>query len=977
MHQNGISMFKTDVMLVAMVVAVSLSQAAAAEAADWIWSQPQRQFATAADFHKSFSVKQAVTSAVLRGVAESAGIDVSLDESVVADVEAYDPLVQVDVTDRLRIGDHKFVVRGRSVPGPAAFFLQLELTFADGSQQTIATDATWQAISGKPGVTSPAVSFGAVGSRLLIPRKWQIGITALDNYEQWRQAQGVKSGSDPASFLLSPGFEIQLVRSAQEGEDSWISLAFDPQGRAVIAKEKMGLLRMSLSADGTQVTQVETINNTLLECRGLLFAQGDLFVNANNSKGLYRLPGDGPDKFGEPQLLYASAGGVGHGRNDLAFGPDRQIYMIHGDSVDLPADGVDYTSPFRDARKGRKTSEGHLLRIDPKGGKVHVLAAGLRNPFGIDFNTDGEIFTYDADAEHDMGAPWYRPTRVDHLVTGGDFGWRGVTGAWPPYYPDHADNALPSLDIGKGSPTAVKFGTRSHFPDRFRQALFILDWAYGRILAVHLTPRGSSYLMTAETFLKGRPLNVTDLDFGPEGSMYFVTGGRGTQSALYRVRYVGQQPAVDATTQQELDRVEFARQSRATRRRLESWLLQENLDEPTLTQVWNRLGDDDPWIRHAARNVLERQPLTRWQERALTESNRTVALLALLALARADNPDLRGRILQQLNELDWEAGPQSARLAATHIYQLCLPPDAKLPEPLSRSVATKLLQAFPDRAPAVNQPLSGLVARFESSQGLSRTIDLLRATTQPVEALHYLFTLRNAKAGWTIEQRGVYFEALANAQNSLGGAGMPDFLKKIREEAVATLTESERTALGKLVEGFSAEAIAEAAPARAFVRKWTMDELAGSLAEVGGQRDLPRGQAMFTAAGCIKCHRVRGHGRLIGPDLTSAPSRFSRRDILESIIVPSKVVPETYRSVHIVTTDGKSYVGRVVLGGDYRSETLNLATDPLHPDKTVAIRKSDIETEQTSATSMMPEGTLNTLTKEEILDLLAFIERQG
>lgn len=970
-------MTKTSVLLATWLVALCIAQSAHAENAQWIWSSSTRLPDVSAVFQKSFSIKQTVTSAVLRGVAESAGVDVSLNDSRLAEIEAYDPLLQLDLTDRLRIGDHKFVVRAQSVLGPAAFFLQLDLTLSDGSRQSIVTDATWQVTSGESKEDATAVSFGAVSNRLLVHPDWQVGISATDNYEQWRQAQGAKTGSDPASFLISPGFEIQLVRSAQEGEDSWVSLAFDSKGRAIIAKEKVGLLRMSLSADGTQVNQVETINNTLLECRGLLFVGDDFFVDANNSKGLYRLPGDGADKFGEPVLIYESAGGVGHGRNDLALGPDQQIYVIHGDSVTLPTDCVDHTSPFREARNGKKTSEGHLLRIDPKSGRVHVLAAGLRNPYGIDFNRQGDIFTYDADAEHDMGSPWYRPTRVSHLVTGGDFGWRGVTGSWPPYYPDHPDNALPNLDIGKGSPTAVKFGTRSHFPVKFRDALFILDWAYGRIIAVHLSPRGSSYLMTGETFLKGRPLNVTDLDFGPDGSMYFVTGGRGTQSALYRVRFVAATPAEAEPAEQDDARTEFAKTSRETRRRLESMLLQEKLDERSFAEVWSRLGDDDPWIRHAARNVLERQPLERWQSRALNEKHRRIALESLLALARANKPELPLIILNRINDLDWEAGDESTRLTATYIYELCLPANGALSAPFGTLLAMKPRKAFPDRSASVNQRLSGLIAQLDPARAVTKTIDLLRVSTQQAESMQYLFALRNLKTGWTLEQRSVYFESLANAQSYQAGAGMPDFLKKIRQEAVATLTDAEKAALGKLVDGAPDESVSGDIPARPFVRKWTVEELADSLAEVAGQRDLERGKALFATASCIMCHRLRGHGRLIGPDLTSAPSRFSRRDILESIIAPSKVIPDAYRSLQVITNDGKSYVGRAALGGDYRSEILQLATDPANPYKTIEIRKSKIEFAQPSPTSWMPEGTLNTLTKEEILDLLAFIERAG
>ena len=147
-------------------------------------------------------------------------------------------------------------------------------------------------------------------------------------------------------------------------------------------------------------------------------------------KDFYRLRDtDSDDQFDDVKLLYQSSGNVGHGRNDLVLGPDNMIYLIHGDAVDLPNDFTDFTSPFREHRRGETTREGHVIRTNADGTKWELLAGGLRNPYGIDFNTDGEMFTYDADAEFDMGSPWYRPTRVNHLVVGGDHGWRGVTGS--------------------------------------------------------------------------------------------------------------------------------------------------------------------------------------------------------------------------------------------------------------------------------------------------------------------------------------------------------------------------------------------------------------------------------------------------------------------------------------------------------------------------------------------------------------------
>jgi sugar lactone lactonase YvrE len=95
------------------------------------------------------------------------------------------------------------------------------------------------------------------------------------------------------------------------------------------------------------------------------------------------------------------------------------------------------------------------------------------------------------------------------------------------------------VDIGLSSPTGICFGYGAKFPKKYEDALFILDWSYGRIIAVHLNAKGASYTGTQETFVSGRPLNVTDACVGPDGALWFTTGGRGTQSGLYRVTWEG------------------------------------------------------------------------------------------------------------------------------------------------------------------------------------------------------------------------------------------------------------------------------------------------------------------------------------------------------------------------------------------------------------------------------------------------------
>ena len=182
-------------------------------------------------------------------------------------------------------------------------------------------------------------------------------------------------------------------------------------------------------------------------------------------------------------------GDVGHGRNQLTLGPDGKIYAIFGDAVFEPSEAQSAVPAIKDPIAAEQARSGFVARTDTDGQNWEVLVRGLRNPFGLDFNSNGDLFTYDADAEYDMGSPWYRPTRVNHLLTGGDYGWRRVTGQWPPYFPDRPDTPQPTLDIGKGSPTAVEFGQGDRFPEPYRDALFVLDWAYGRILAVHWEPR--------------------------------------------------------------------------------------------------------------------------------------------------------------------------------------------------------------------------------------------------------------------------------------------------------------------------------------------------------------------------------------------------------------------------------------------------------------------------------------------------------
>jgi putative heme-binding domain-containing protein len=157
------------------------------------------------------------------------------------------------------------------------------------------------------------------------------------------------------------------------------------------------------------------------------------------------------------------------------------------------------------------------------------------------------------------------------------------------------------------------------------------------------------------------------------------------------------------------------------------------------------------------------------------------------------------------------------------------------------------------------------------------------------------------------------------------------------------------------------------------VKTWKLSDLEPALSSVSSTRDRARGKRLFQNA-CASCHVYAGGGTPLGPELTAVSARFPRRDLLESILEPSKVVAELYRNVTIVTKGGVIREGRFIAEDD---TTVTLATNPTEPAERSRVRKTDIASQQISELSGMPSGLLDAFEREEILDLLAFLEFGG
>ena len=518
------------------------------------------------------------------------------------------------------------------------------------------------------------------------------------------------------------------------------------------------------------------------------------------------------------------------------------------------------------------------------------------------------------------------------------------------------------------------------------RALFLPDWSYGRMFVARLKPDGAAYKAETELFLSGAPLPITDILVNPrDGAMYFVTGGWRIQTGLYRVTYTGKESTMPA---QPLD---DGAKLRELRRRLEAF--HGHPDPRAVETVWPCLGHADRYIRFAARVALEWQDPSQWRERALRETDAPTALTALLALARvsardqlhrqpadpAPDPALQGQMLAALERMDWQKLTAAQRVDLLRVYSVTFTRLGRPDEAGCARLAAKFDPLFPAATRELNAELCQLLAYLQSPSLAGKALALVdRAPTQE-EQIEYIKALRILRAGWTADLRESYFKWFIKAAGYRGGASFAGFMKLIKNDAIATLTETERARLQPVIDArpparSPLQAMQQGLAGHSFVKEWTVEELAPLAEGALRNREFNRGRKLFGALGCFACHRFANEGGAVGPDLTSAAGRFSPRDLLEAIILPSKTISDLYASIVITLNSGDTLTGRIIYLG---TDTVQVNTDMFNPGETTTIKRKEIKSIETSKVSPMPAGLLNLLDEGEIMDLLAYVLSGG
>lgn len=847
-----------------------------------------------------------------------------------------------------------------------------------------------------------------------------------------------------SKLKLPADFKVDHLYSPSEADNgSWVAMTFDDKGRMITSDQYGALYRLTLTAPGVDsLAGVEKLQISFAEggssdgtkpklvmgyAQGLLYAFNSLYVMVNHrgteefetSSGLYRLQDtDGDDQFDKITLLKALQGAGEHGPHSVVLAPDgKSIYVISGNHTDVPAMDA-YRVPhvwqednmfplIKDPRghaNSRMAPGGWVARIDSLGQHWELISAGYRNAFDLAFNDEGELFTYDSDMEWDFGMPWYRPTRICHVTSGSEYGWRTGNSKWSPMFPD---NLPPVINIGQGSPTNLVYGGNANFPEKYRKALFASDWSFGIIYAIHLKENGSSYTAEAEEFLSGAPLPLTDGEIGPDGAFYFLTGGRRLESDLYRVYYDGPEDKGEVKNVASIKGADEAA-ARDVRKQLEAY--HTDPKKGAVDFAWPYLKHEDRFIRYAARVAVEHQPVAEWQSRALNEKDAVTKTQAIVSLARHGNAAVRDQALNSLMEINYNDLSESQQIDLMRAFELVILRMGTPATAVKNKVINYLNPYYPAKTNALNRNLSKLLVYLDAPDVVEKTLKLLQtakddpaektasqssdlilrnpqygmdiagmlAKIPPAQQTYYATVLAKAKSGWTPDMQEEYFNWFKEAFGYKGGVSYVGFINKARvmalENVAADKQEHFRQVSGEEMLSQSGNDLVEGQQPKGPGKRWTMEDalpvVEGNLAG----RDFEQGKLMFDAARCSSCHMMRGEGSNVGPDLTQLGTRFSAKDMLEAIIDPNKVVSDQYAATVFTLKDGSSVLGRLTNEDD---DTYFISQNPFAPDVVREIPKADVADTKYSYISTMYPGLINRLNEDEVKDLIAYLMAGG
>ena len=409
--------------------------------------------------------------------------------------------------------------------------------------------------------------------------------------------------------------------------------------------------------------------------------------------------------------------------------------------------------------------------------------------------------------------------------------------------------------------------------------------------------------------------------------------------------------------------------------------------QPTATPPFDPVADvlpllssPDRHLRYAARHLLRRVNRNLWREAALAITTFPAAIDAQVALAQTARvpTDVPPLLARQAELIAGAAGQDLIGVLRAMHLSLIRSAGVRYNTAFT-SIGTALLAKFPTGTPQVDREIARTLAHLGTPGAVVKIVTAMTAPgAHREDQIFYMYCLRTMKGDWEQPQRAAVVKWFLNAQEQKwrGGASFPGYMRDMWKETLATFPEAERKAAEEEMEAYTPPPVTTTTTGRP--RQLGDDATRLSVTELREYMTLDpmaytgvaaRGEQVFTKALCAACHKHGDLGQEFGPDLTDVAQRFARTDLLDAILTPSKSISDQWTAVEFVTR------GKKVVAGVIVSETAdNVVVQPVGaPPVTLAVK--DIQSRATSKVSPMPEGLLNTLTMQEISDLLAFLER--
>ncbi len=818
--------------------------------------------------------------------------------------------------------------------------------------------------------------------------------------------------------LTDPALKLTTIDS--DPHESFLGLAIDPEGR-LFAGSREALFVYEPASKGLYLPRRELYRfpkNTWtydIAVRGhdlYVLTAGALYVFHD---GAVKREGLEPERL----LWGMPLAHIHQGLHGMAFGPDGDLYLSQGDQLwyygdfQRRPDHWGHWTLFHGPANAATTytGSGGVLRLSPDGKRLGIVANGTRNDCGLAFDSRWNLFGNDND--HEALPAQYVPGRLLHITPYAYFSWpRGWMQEKQPWRSDLLETMTP--DLGRYVPVGMTYYGDTLLHAKYRNALLVPEWGSRKIAFYPLHAEGGTFKTSEQILLEGendaRPVSVAT---GRGGRLFAAICymAHNEESPIYRSDLVMITPkddpadapfsAIDLTAAasaqllSELNSPDWTRRSAAqlelTRRDLKAdqlpsellatiepsspaaphliWLAaRETASDTAQARLRSLLQHSDSGIRALAAQALARFASAKsndWIPRALTDSDPQVQLSALTALFKHTSK-LPFESIIRIGSIEDPRRRQTAalllarRATASQIQNLC-----NSPEQANRRLGI-LAAGFRLTVPDWEHPLDPSIP-LDAGNKKAYRVTYAGDIVQDLTTLGHIgnFTMADA---WAKRTRTAEDDTLfASLQTALQESDVnlrkqaAFFLNLLADQRVQKEVDA---ILGRPAVGENKAPIANATAASATelpeaFRKvdWTAEVAHG---------DLKRGRELFMTRGCAVCHSIKdGESGGGGPSLAGAGTRFTIPYVIESVMIPNKVVAPLFRWTSAKLKSGE------VLNGLVTSETASEVEFLFPAGIKRTVKKAEIESREIQDRSPMPEGLIQT--PEELRDLVAFL----